>query len=122
MRVTGWSFQQAQKVRPIVWVKSLSHRHRTNAGWSVELSLGYRFINITCRSISGHCYQSMAPILKQFNDVVRRVDYIEPCINVAAPTAWRGDRDSGRVIERMGLVAGIRYKIKVARIECAEYP
>ncbi len=49
----------------------------------------------------------MARILNQFNDVVRRADYIEPCINVAAPTAWRGDRDSGRVIERMGLVAGI---------------
>jgi len=50
----------------------------------------------------------MAPILKQLNDVVRRVDYIDPSINVAAPTAWRDDRDSGRVIERMGLVAGKR--------------
>jgi len=38
---------------------------------------------------------------------IRTSGNIEPCINVAAPTAWRGDLDSGRVIERMGLVAGI---------------
>jgi len=54
-------FSASTKVRPIVWVKSLSHRHRPNTGWSVELSLGYRSINIT-----GRCYQRIAPILKQF--------------------------------------------------------